>query len=80
MKPSDVLTLILISVVVVDIVLMRAELRRLREYKRKTSPTGMEIQLTCDNSDFMAKTAECTAAAKLMADQCAEAAAQKAKL
>lgn len=78
MKPADVLSLILIAVVVVDIVLMRVEMRNLREYKRKTAPTELVVTMTCDNTEFIAKMDEATAAAKRMADQCAETAAQRA--
>lgn len=57
MKPSDVLSLILIAVVIADIVVMRVEMRRLRAYERETRPKldPLKIVINCDAEEALAK-------------------------
>jgi hypothetical protein len=74
LNPSNVLIAILIVAVAVDLVQMRIEIRKLRDYMRKTKPKldPLIVELKCDSSDFMAKMSQATAAAQSAADQIAK--------
>jgi hypothetical protein len=73
-NPSDVLIVILIAAAVVDIVQMRVEIRKLRDYKRATLKMldPMTIEIKCDNADALLKIEQVTVAAKTAADEIAK--------
>jgi CRISPR/Cas system-associated endonuclease Cas3-HD len=58
--------LILLAAVVVDIVMLHAEIRRHRAYERSTRPKldPLVLEIKCDNTDALAKLDEITAAAQ----------------
>jgi hypothetical protein len=65
-NPTSILIAILIAAAVVDIVQMRIEIRKLRDYKLRTRPKldPLTIEIKCDNTDALAKIEQVTAAAK----------------
>lgn len=71
---SNILIAILIAAVVVDIVQMRVEIRKLSDYKRVTRPKldPLTIEINCDNTDALAKIEEVTAAANAAVEQFAK--------
>lgn len=70
MNYQDVLCLILLAAVVVDIVMLRVEIRRLRKYERSTRPKldPLVLEIKCDTVDAMAKIEQLKVAAQAAAD------------
>lgn len=75
MNYQDVLCLILLAAVVVDIVMLHVEIRRLRKYERSTrpklaklEPEPLVLEIKCDTVDAMAKIEQLKVAAQAAAD------------
>lgn len=79
MKASDVLTLILIALVIIDIVATRIEIRRLREDKRRAQKKLQEpvmVEIKCVTEQFDAAIQSATDRLKKFAALSLEVSAQ----
>lgn len=75
MNTTDILLLIVIATVTADLVMLHAEIRRHREYERRTrpklaklEPEPLVIEIKCDTGDAMAKIEQLKVAAQAAAD------------